>query len=44
MLESKEKEQTNAAMLGMFSDILTNPQKLQGLIDLANNPVINKKN
>lgn len=38
-LESNEKEQTNAAMFGVMSDVLTDPKKLQGLLDLANNPM-----
>lgn len=42
-LESNEKELTNAAMVGVMSDVLTDPKKLQGLLDLANNPMFRNK-
>lgn len=41
-LESNEKQQSNAAMFSVMSDVITNPQKLQGLLDLANNPAFKK--
>ena len=42
-LESNEKQQSNAAMFGVMSDVITNPKKLQGLLDLANNPAFKKQ-
>ena len=42
-LESREKEQSNTAMLGVMTDVLTDPKKLQGLLELANNPAYKKK-
>lgn len=41
-LESNEKQQSNAAMYGVMSDIITNPKKLQGLLELTNNPAFKK--
>lgn len=41
-LESNEKQQSNAAMFSVMSDVITNPQKLQGLLELANNPAFKK--
>lgn len=41
-LESKEKEQSNAAMFSGMSDVLTDPNKLQGIMKLANNPMFKK--
>ncbi|MCM1253794.1 MAG: hypothetical protein NC321_13320 [Clostridium sp.] len=41
-LESREKEQSNAAMFGAITDIIKDPSKLQGLIELANNPALRK--
>lgn len=41
-LESNEKQQSNAAMFSVMSDVIANPQKLQGLLDLANNPAFKK--
>lgn len=42
-LESNEKEQSNAAMFSVMTDVIRDPQKLQGLLELANNPVFQKK-
>ena len=42
-LESREKEQSNTAMFGLMTDVLTDPKKLQGLLELANNPAYKKK-
>lgn len=42
-IESREKEQSNTAMLGVMTDVLTDPKKLQGLLELANNPAYKKK-
>lgn len=42
-LESKEKEQSNAAMYGVMADVVKDPSKLQGLLELANNPAFNSK-
>lgn len=42
-LESREKEQSNTAMLGVMTDVLTDPKKLQGLLELANNPAYKKE-
>ncbi len=41
-LESKEKEQSNAAMFGVMADVIKDPSKLQGLIELANNLAFRK--
>lgn len=41
-LESNEKQQSNAAMFGVMSDLITDPKKMQGLLDLANNPAFKK--
>lgn len=41
-LESKEKEQSNAAMFGVMADLVEDQNKLQGLLELANNPVFRK--
>lgn len=42
-LESKEKEQSNAAMYSVMADVIKDPSKLQGLLELANNPALKKK-
>lgn len=42
-LESKEKEQSNAAMFGVMADVIKDPSKLQGILELANNPAFKKK-
>lgn len=42
-LESKEKEQSNAAMFGVMADVVKDPSKLQGLLELANNPAFKRK-
>ncbi len=41
-LESNEKQQSNAALFGVMADIIKEPQKLQGLLELANNPAFKK--
>ena len=41
-LESNEKQQSNAAMFSVMTDIIKEPQKLQGLLELANNPAFKK--
>ena len=43
MEESKKKEQSNAAMFGVMADVVKDPSKLQGLLELANNPVFKRK-
>ncbi len=40
-LESKEKEQSSAAMYNVMADLLKNPEKLDGFINLASNPIFN---
>lgn len=42
-LESNEKQQSNAAMFSVMTDIIKEPQKLQGLLELANNPAFKNK-
>ena len=42
-LESKEKEQSNAAMFSVMADVIKDPGKLQGILELANNPAFKKK-
>ena len=42
-LESNEKQQSNAAMFSVMTDIIREPQKLQGLLELANNPAFKNK-
>lgn len=42
-LESNEKEQSNAAMFGVIGEVIKDPQKLNGLIELANNPKFHQK-
>lgn len=37
-IESKEKEQSDAAMLGFITNIMGDPQKIKGLLELADNP------
>ena len=39
----KEKEQSNAAMYSVMADVIKDPSKLQGLLELANNPALKKK-
>ena len=41
--QSKEKEQSNAAMFGVMADVIKDPSKLQGILELANNPAFKKK-
>lgn len=43
VLESKEKEQSNAAMFNVMMDVIKEPSKLQGLLELANNLAFKKK-
>ena len=42
-LESNEKQQSDAAMFSVMTDIIKEPQKLQGLLELANNPIFKNK-
>lgn len=42
-LESNEKEQSNAVMFGVLPDVIKDPQMLQRILDLANNPAFKKK-
>lgn len=42
-LESKGKEQSYAAMFGVMADVIKDPGKLQGIFELANNPVLKKE-
>ena len=37
-LESKEKELSNAAMFGVMADLLRDPKKLSGIMELASDP------
>lgn len=41
-LESNEKQQSNAAMYGMITELMTDPKKMQGLLEIANNPKLRK--
>lgn len=41
-VESKEKEQSNAAMFRVMADLLTDPKKLSGILNLANDPRFKK--
>lgn len=42
-LESNEKQQSDAAMFGVMEDVMRNPQKLNWILELANNPLLNDK-
>lgn len=35
--------ESNAAMFSVMTDIIREPQKLQGLLELANNPAFKNK-
>lgn len=41
-LESKEKEQSDAAMFGLVADLLKDPKRLNGIMNLANDPRFKK--
>lgn len=41
-LESKEKEQSNSAMYGIMADVMKDPSKLQGIMELVNNPAFKR--
>lgn len=42
-LESNERHQSNETMFSVMADIIKEPQKLQGLLELANNPASKSK-
>lgn len=42
-LESKEKELSNAAMFGVMADLLRDPKKLSGIMELASDPRFAKR-
>lgn len=41
-LESNEKQQSNAVMFSVMSELITDSKKMQGLLDVANNSAFKK--
>lgn len=42
-LESNEKQQSDTAMFGVMEDAMRNPQKLNWILELVNNHLLNDK-